>query len=413
MKRILIIEDDPLIEDVYSQKLRSEGFAVDVAADGQRGLEIFNSRRPDLVFLDLLMPHLNGVELLKRIRSEFTARELPVLVFTNAYLGGIMQQAWEAGANQVIPKVGMRASLVVQMVKNALEDPPPPAVPTRRAARRKTEFDPLVRKKFLDSSSETLAALWRPLKELARRGNCHDSHACLRELFRVVRPLTATAAMAGLQSIAQMSSALEALLKNLCDKPERLSPSVLLTITQGIDTLKFLFAHADDRPARRLSAARILVVDDDEFTRRAVSRALARVNLRAICVDNPISALKRRIGTRFDLIILDIELPDASGFDLCSQLRAMPACKDTPIVFLSMHRGYEHRMESALRGGNDYITKPFLYMELAVKALSFVIRGPLKPAHTTTGPNGKDSESALSRRDVTALKQTILGSFEA
>jgi len=210
-----------------------------------------------------------------------------------------------------------------------------------------------------------------------------------------------------------MSSALEALLTELREKPEHLSPSVLLTIAQAIDTLTFLFDHPDDASARNPSSARILMVDDDEFTRQAVGCALARVNLKAICVDSPVQALKRRTGEQFDLIILDVEMPDASGFDLCSRFRAMPGCKDTPIIFLSAHTGLKDRAESALRGGNDYITKPFLYMELATKALSFVIYNPLKRVPSTRKSNGRRTESVFSRRELNVLKQTILGGYDA
>jgi DNA-binding response OmpR family regulator len=411
MKSILIVEDDPLVADVYSQKLREEGFLVDVAADGKAGLERFHNRRVDLVLLDLLLPEIDGVKVLKQIRTTCSPRTLPVLVFTNAYLGGAVQQAWEAGANQVIPKAGVTPNLMVQMVKNALEDPPPSAVPVTKT-RSKVQFDPAVRKKFLASSPKIFTALWRPLKQLACQGYHPDNQTCFREIFRVVRPLTATAAIAGLDGIAQMSAALEALLKDLCDEPERLSPSVMLTIAQAIDTLMLLFVYSDGGSAKNPSAARILVVDDDEFARQAVSRALSLVNLKAICVDTPLRALKRRTGKRFDLIILDIEMPDASGFDLCTRFRAMPAYRDTPIIFLSMRKDLKDRTESALRGGDDYITKPFLYQELATKALSFVIGGPLRRVHATKVSDGNNIEPAFSRRDLNSLKQTILGSYD-
>src|SRR5262245_9235660 len=153
MKRILIIEDDSLIADVYQRKLSAEGLAVEVAADGKRGLDSFNNRRPDLILLDLLLPEVNGVELLKAVRSEFNSPELPVIVLTNAYLGGVIQQAWEAGANQVIPKIGLKLNMIVQMVKNALETPPPAAVLSA------VEYDPELRRKFLESSSKTLHEL--------------------------------------------------------------------------------------------------------------------------------------------------------------------------------------------------------------------------------------------------------------
>jgi CheY-like chemotaxis protein len=412
MKNILVIEDDSLVADVYSQKLREQGFAVNVADDGQAGLEMLHDRKVDLVLLDLLLPQIDGVQVLKQIRSEFGPQELPVLAFTNAYLGGVVQQAWEAGANQVIPKAGTQASLVIQMVENALADPPlTGASPSRTTSN--AEFDPVARKTFRDSSSETLAALWRPLKQLASQGHHPDNLTCFRELLGVVRPLTTTAASVGLEGIAQMSSALEALLQELCDAPYRLSPSALLTIAQAIDTLKSLFTFPDGGTAKHPSGARILVVDDDVFARQAVSCVLSRVNLRAICVDSPVRALKRRTGKGFDLIVLDIELPDANGFDLCSRFRAMPACRNTPIIFLSLRKDLKDRTESVLRGGNDYITKPFLHTELATKALSFVIGGRLKLAHAAGESNGNGSELAFSRRDVNALKQVILGSYDS
>src|SRR5882724_2888809 len=140
MKSILIVEDDPLVADVYSRKLRDEGFLVDIAADGKTGLEMFQRRKTDLILLDLLLPEIDGVEVLKQVRAKCSPRTLPVLVFTNAYLGGAVQQAWEAGANQVIPKVGVTPNLVIQMVKNALEDPPPAAVPPANA-RSKSKVD--------------------------------------------------------------------------------------------------------------------------------------------------------------------------------------------------------------------------------------------------------------------------------
>src|SRR5580658_1338525 len=151
MKRILMIEDDSLVADVYSERLRAEDLVVDVAPDGESGLKMFRDRKVDLVLLDLVLPQMNGVELLKQIRSEFSPCDLPVLVFTNAYLGGVVQQAWEAGANQVIPKAGTKPNMVVQMVKNALKDPPPAAVKVKPTA-SKIEFDPTVRQQLLESS---------------------------------------------------------------------------------------------------------------------------------------------------------------------------------------------------------------------------------------------------------------------
>ena len=78
MKRILIVEDDRLMADVYRERLRGEGFAVHVAPDGKAGLEMFDSHKADLILLDLMLPQMSGVEVLKAVRSQFGPRDVPV-----------------------------------------------------------------------------------------------------------------------------------------------------------------------------------------------------------------------------------------------------------------------------------------------------------------------------------------------
>ncbi len=406
MKRILVIEDDPFVAEIYREKLSSEGYAVDVAADGASGLETLRSRQPDLVLLDLMLPQVNGVEVLKAIRAQFDPRALPVLVVTNAYLSTTVEQAWEAGANHVLAKGAVRPDKLPKTVEDALGNPPSAATSGRKS---NAASDLQTREQFLDAVPERLVALWRPLKALAAEPR-NPSH--LHDLFAQIRPLSVAASLAGLDTMAQLAAALEALVKNLCDKPRHLTPSVLLTIAQTIDTLKFLLVHPSQNARKSPLPGHVLVVDDDEFTRRSVSRALSRVNLRATCVAHPVSALKRCAGRRFDLILLDVELPEATGFDLCSRFRAMSTHGETPIVFLSMHAGLEHRTESVLRGADDYVTKPFLHSELAAKALCFVIRGPGNRAKDDHGSNGHGTESVFSRRELGALKQTILALFD-
>ena len=105
-------------------------------------------------------------------------------------------------------------------------------------------------------------------------------------------------------------------------------------------------------------------------------------------------------------------MPEVTGLDLCSRLRAMPAHHKTPIMFLSVHTGLEYRRESVLRGGSDYVAKPFLHPELAVKALCFVIRGTGDRTEADCSANGHGTESVFSRRELSLLKQRILNSFD-
>lgn len=84
-KKVLVIEDDELLLEMYKEKLKLEGYRVSTASDGRKALVRLKSGA-DLILLDILMPGLNGFEVLKRIKSDSTVSSTPVIVLTN--IGG-------------------------------------------------------------------------------------------------------------------------------------------------------------------------------------------------------------------------------------------------------------------------------------------------------------------------------------
>lgn len=83
---ILLIEDDPMLTEIYQSKLEMENFEVSIATDGKEGLEMAKSAKPDLILLDIMLPELNGFEVLKQLGEGPTTKSIPVIVLTN--LGG-------------------------------------------------------------------------------------------------------------------------------------------------------------------------------------------------------------------------------------------------------------------------------------------------------------------------------------
>src|SRR6266566_8917738 len=104
MNKILIIEDDQIVANIYRNKFSVEGYQVEVALDGLAGLDLVRSFRPDAVLLDLMLPKLTGVELMKSIRSEPDFEKVPIIVFSNTYLTTMVEQAWKAGATKCLSK---------------------------------------------------------------------------------------------------------------------------------------------------------------------------------------------------------------------------------------------------------------------------------------------------------------------
>jgi len=80
--RVLLVEDDPAVRRILALQLQTRGFAVRVAADGAEGFRALQEALPDCVVLDLMMPVMDGFELLKRIRSLGRTAGLPVLILT-------------------------------------------------------------------------------------------------------------------------------------------------------------------------------------------------------------------------------------------------------------------------------------------------------------------------------------------
>lgn len=83
MYKIAIIEDDPMINQMYRMKFEAEGFKVEIADNGFNGLDLLNDYLPDLVLLDLQMPHMDGLQTLKEIRASAALKTIPVLILTN------------------------------------------------------------------------------------------------------------------------------------------------------------------------------------------------------------------------------------------------------------------------------------------------------------------------------------------
>src|SRR5213592_1099639 len=121
MKKMLIIEDDQIVANIYLRKFQIEGFQVELALDGEAGLAATLKSRPDIVILDLMLPRLNGVEVLKELRAEPTTRDVPVVVLSNAYMSSLVQEAWKAGANYCMIKANCTPRQLVDIVNKTMD----------------------------------------------------------------------------------------------------------------------------------------------------------------------------------------------------------------------------------------------------------------------------------------------------
>ena len=399
MRRILIIEDDPVTAAVYRQMFERRGYRAEAAADGVGGLERIEVMRPDGVLLDVMLPGIDGLEVLRRIRANPSWRDLPVVAFTNAFLGDMVKEAEMAGATLTLTKFDHTPWQVVERVRGLIEGEMRSDLPVAArdrsepgefgdepvvlsAAPGKTEEDDVrfleaVRVSCLRSAPASLDAM----RDLVRAfiGNPRQPDV-MQALYGEAHLLAGSAALAELPLLSRITGALEGLTKILMERPEQTRITTLRGINQALDALDLLLAEGGAPAGLDGVPPRVLVVDDDEIALRSIQHALEKAKFEITCESAAVVARERIDREAFDLVFLDIEMPVFKGTELCAYLRRKPAYAHVPVIYITFMSDFEDPALAELEGGDDLLVKPFLYMELALKALALYVKKRLEPS---------------------------------
>jgi DNA-binding response OmpR family regulator len=187
MKKIVVVEDQQVMATIYRAKLTAEGFHVEVAPDGEQGLEVIMRTKPDLVLLDLMMPKLNGIEVLKTLRSMEEFKTLPVVVFSSSGGSAKTDEAWQSGATMVLSKANHSPKQLIESIRTALamsaDSQPITTSPTTVAAPVSTPEESRINESakghvlLVEDHPDTRALLAFVLDRAGHRVSCVESQA--------------------------------------------------------------------------------------------------------------------------------------------------------------------------------------------------------------------------------------------
>jgi len=523
MKKILIVENDPILRGIYRRKFDLSGFVVEAVEDGPVALEAVANFKPNLIQMDLTLPGMSGAELIRRIRALPNFKIVPIVVLSSFYRPDLVKEAYEAGANKCVSKMDCTPNLALEIVEQIFSgeirglypqplgnspipvsmpppqkaaapiaplstatpveaapppapsvSPPPSPPPDERPAPRlvippsppkfggaapasaapdkipmpaplikmpamtpatarskipaptptpvlsgvrapaapkipglsagaqkppplemevvppeeergetaapdfgsdaTSAFRLEIRQEFLKRVPQFQMDLHDRVSALVRSKSTTEQLALLRGFNTSISSLVGLAGITGFTRIAHLAGAMEALIKDLQRKPKQMTSSVLRSIAHASDCLNVLFRDINQGAQVIPQPLLILAVDDEPIARRTISVALAKANLRCVCIEDARMAMTILIENQFDLIFLDAEMPGMNGFELCAELRKTATNKATPVIFVTSLTNFEVRAQSSLAGANDLIAKPFLMMELAVKSLTYLLR---------------------------------------
>src|SRR5258708_2393610 len=205
---------------------------------------------------------------MRRIRSEPGFDQLPLIVFSNTYLTSMVEQAWKAGATKCLSKSSCTPKQVIEAVRSTLPNNGggPAGVHTAAGAALSqrpgrpgldhvpataqdhlttgdadSEFQTELRRSFMESLPGIMGALRSLLQGLIKADTEVARLKQVHEIYRRIHALTGNSGLAGMMQIAQMSDALEALLKELYEKPKNINASPLRTIASAIDFIVTLY----------------------------------------------------------------------------------------------------------------------------------------------------------------------------
>ena len=120
-KKILIIEDDKFLRELITQKLIKEGYNIAEAVDGEKGVESAKEEKPDLVLLDLILPGIDGFEVLSRIKSDPSSAQIPVIILSNLGQKDDIERGLKMGAADYLIKAHFTPGEIIDKVRVILK----------------------------------------------------------------------------------------------------------------------------------------------------------------------------------------------------------------------------------------------------------------------------------------------------
>ncbi|KKQ77238.1 MAG: Two component transcriptional regulator, winged helix family [Parcubacteria group bacterium GW2011_GWC1_38_6] len=120
MKKVLLVEDDPFLVDIYKNKLEESHYEVEAVGDGEKAIEKIKEIKPDVVLLDIILPSMDGWEILRIIRNNPDTKDLKVIMLSNLGQKEEVEKGVDLGATKYLIKAHFTPSEVVKEINELL-----------------------------------------------------------------------------------------------------------------------------------------------------------------------------------------------------------------------------------------------------------------------------------------------------
>ena len=119
---VLLVEDDPSVLEMYRLKLELDGYRVNTALDGEEGLKKASELTPDIIFLDIRLPKMDGLEVLRKLRAQEKTREIPVIILSNYDEEDLVARGLRLGAHEYLIKARTTPTSLSEGIEDWLKE---------------------------------------------------------------------------------------------------------------------------------------------------------------------------------------------------------------------------------------------------------------------------------------------------
>lgn len=376
--RILAVDDNVMNLDLFRGILRDTKMHIDTASNGEEALKQLEQETYHMIFLDHMMPVMDGMETLKEIRDRNLCPGVPVIVLTANAVYGAKESYQQAGFDDYLSKpVGIkqleamiRKYLPAELVLDKEEQPP-----IEELVKEEKEASFLAGLSFLDVASGLAycAGSEEFYREMLQSYLDNSKYEEIRKFYGMedwenyrilVHALKSTSLSIGATEFSNQAKELE-----LAAKEGRIED-----IRKGHEDMMGCYGrllkqiqNAVEEPQEKKKTCSqpqeakesILVVDDDLMNLRIAEKMLEE-QFRVECVKSGKEALEFLEKDIPNLILLDLHMPEMDGFAVMEHIRAEERYQDIPVIFLTADNDRDTEVKGFREGALDFITKPFI-----------------------------------------------------
>ncbi len=415
--KVLAVDDEPLCRRALQFALHKASLGADLAEGGEQAIQLAEHFSYDVVLMDIQMSGIDGLAACRRILQTQRNSDVPVIFVTvqtdfdtrtktrleggvdimakpylileltvKAVTFAMRKRLQVAGRSRSESLVSKTTTSVVQVFAKDLpvllretsvapqDVATEPAAPSTVQALEHCELDG----DFFMEAPKYLAATQRIIDEIGRETDATDVRSRMGEVYLRIHKVATRAALLKLVVTGQIISKLEALVKRLYNNPKAITVSTIHTVSSALKLLNRICVPNLERRLADHPPVHILVAEDEALARRAIVGALQLAFEKPDSTDDGAKALLLAAEIPYDVIFTDVQMPEMDGFAFCKELRARGPNQNTPVVFITGFNNIEAQAQALESGGNDFIGKPFLPIEIAVKAMTFAWEGRLR-----------------------------------